>query len=77
MNKLLATQLAVAVSAAFVITVNLSACSTTPKKEIASAQQNLTPEEAAIAEAEKKKADKKKRERELRNSNTPSGGCGH
>lgn len=77
MNKLLATQLAIAVSAAFVMTVNLSACSTTQTKEIASAQQDLTPEEAAIAAAEKKKADRKRRETEFRAPNTPSGGCGH
>lgn len=77
MNKLIATPLAVAVSAAFVMTVSLSSCATNPTKETASAQQNLTPEEAARVAAEKKKAAEKKRERELRNSNTPSGGCSH
>jgi hypothetical protein len=39
MNKLLATPLAVAVSAAFVVTVSLSSCATNPTKETASAQK--------------------------------------
>lgn len=75
MNKLLSTPLAVAVSAAFVMTVGLTSCAATPTKETAITQQNQTPEEAARAATEKKKADEKKRVREMRK--LPSGGCGH
>ncbi|GGY77046.1 hypothetical protein GCM10011613_21950 [Cellvibrio zantedeschiae] len=75
MNKLLSTPLAVAVSAAFIMTVGLSSCAATPTKETATTQQSQTPEDAARAAAEKKKADEKKRARSMRA--LPSGGCGH
>jgi len=79
MNKLLSTPLAVAVSAAFVMTVGLSSCATNPTKEATTAQQNQTPEEAARAAAEKKKATEQKRVRgqEAPRGQHPSGGCGH
>lgn len=78
MNKLLSTPLAVAVSAAFVMTVSLSSCATNPAQEkTASNQQNLSPEEAARVAAEKKRAADQKRARAVQGPQAPSGGCGH
>lgn len=82
MNKLLSTPLAVAVSAAFVVTVSLSSCATNPTKETTASEQNLTPEEAAqaAAEKEKKRAAERKRERARegqRSQQIPSGSCSH
>ena len=74
MIKLLSTPLAVAVSAAFVMTVGLSSCATNPTKDATTAQQNQTPEEAARAAAEKKASDEKRR---AMMRNVPSGGCSH
>lgn len=77
MNKLLSTPLAVAVSAAFVMTVSLSSCATNPTQDkAASNQQNLSPEEAARVAAEKKRAAEEKRARALRSPQVPSGSCG-
>lgn len=77
MKKLLSTPLALAVSAAFIIPVSLSSCSTSPKQEqTLTKQQELTPEEAARVADEKKKAAEKKRLREMNTPTRTSGNCG-
>ena len=77
MNKLLSTPLAIAVSAAFVMSVSLTSCANNPPQAEATTQQNLSPEEAARIAAEKKKAAEKKRAQQLQSAPRPSGGCGH
>lgn len=78
MNKLLSTPLAVAVSAAFVMSVSLTSCANNPTQaEAATTQQNASPEDAARIAAEKKKAAEKKRAREMQSLPRSSGGCGH
>ncbi|MFG6431658.1 hypothetical protein [Roseateles sp. LYH14W] len=72
MKKLFSSRLAVAVNAAFVATVVLSACANPAEK---SDKQNLSSEEAARLATEKREADQK-RARAGQHRQLPSGVCG-
>jgi hypothetical protein len=70
MNKLLSTPLAIALSATFLVSVNLTGCTTT---KVDTSQ--MSTEEIAQMEAEKKKAAERRRQ-QMQNPQHTSGSCG-
>jgi hypothetical protein len=74
MNKLLSTPIAMAVSATFLVAVNLTACTST---KVDSSQ--ITTEEAARIAAEKKRAAERRRAQSQQSQHYQhsSGSCGN